>query len=69
MKSKSRFTFRRDKHQDSDRAEGMGDNIEDFSEQGSVQLTGSSKSVKFIRKDETNFNACKKMKFPGGDYW
>jgi hypothetical protein len=52
---------RRDKHQNSDNVSGMGDQIEDFSEQGNVDLTGNPISVKFIAKDETNFGAMKKM--------
>ena len=52
---------RRDKYQNSDQVSGMGDQIESFSEQNNVEMTGAPKSVKFIAKDETNFKAMKTM--------
>jgi hypothetical protein len=53
---------RSDKFQDSDSVSGMGDQVEDFSEHGSVQLTGAPKGVRFIAKDETNASCMRKMK-------
>jgi hypothetical protein len=53
---------RRDKFQDSDNVSGMGDQVDEFDEQGSVGLTGSPTEVKFIQKDETNAEAMKHLK-------
>ncbi len=50
-----------DKFQDSDIVEGMGDQINEFSEQSSPRLTGSPKNVEFIRKDETNFENARRL--------
>ena len=54
---------RRDIFQDSDQVDGMGDQISEFSDQAYPSLTGSPKGVQFIRKDETNLDAMKKLGF------
>lgn len=54
---------RPDKFQDNDNVSGMGDQVDDFSEQGFVKLTGSPKGVSLIMKDETNAKAMKALKF------
>ena len=56
---------RRDFFQESDNVSGCGDQIEDFSEQGDVSLCGNPMGVKFIRKDETNAENLRKLKFKG----
>jgi len=53
---------RRDKYSDSDSVEGVGDSIDDFSEQGNVEFVQSSKQINFIKKDETNAEAMRKLK-------
>lgn len=45
----------------SDQVDGMGDQIEDFRATTNVQLTGSPKGINFIKKDETNREAVRKL--------
>jgi hypothetical protein len=44
----------------------MGDQNDSFMDCSLPGLTGSPKDVKFIRKDETNFNVARKM---GSKLW
>ena len=62
MQSLVKWKKRRDCFQNSDNISGCGDQVDDFSEQGNIGLTGSPKEVKFIMKDETNAEAMKKLK-------
>jgi len=63
MPFKMRCKERRDYFQDNDRTDGMGDQISEFQEDALPQLTGSPKQIRFIKKDETNFEVMKKMGF------
>ena len=62
MDSLVRWKKRRDRFQDSDRVEGMGDNVGDFDDMERPSLTGSPTEVKFISKDETNATAMRRLK-------
>jgi len=56
-----RWKFQADSFNDNDNVSGVGDQNESFMDCSLPGLTGSPIDVKFIRKDETNFEVARRM--------